>query len=219
MSARVLVHQVAPIGAPVFQLIAFILLLLVSISVPVVKSLYLFKVALGTSSSLLHSGVDWSGTFGVWGFCDSGLDVSGFQLPDQLVNALHVDGIQKLITDLLDAALGLHIVACILSFVAFILTAYFLRPSVRHPVYAIIATTFAIGFTFIVLVLDLVGFKEVSGKLDGVAHMTYGAAIWFPLVAFICLFIALICLWLVHSDSRSRRKPSSESYYDVDNRY
>ena len=55
--------------------VAFLLLLLVSLSVPITKSLYLFQLTADASSSLLDSHASASVRFGVWGYCASGADV------------------------------------------------------------------------------------------------------------------------------------------------
>lgn len=61
---------------PVLLFIAFLLLLLVSLSVPVIKTIYLFRIAVDVSSSFLKSGVTGSVKFGVWGYCSTGIDVA-----------------------------------------------------------------------------------------------------------------------------------------------
>jgi len=57
--------------------IAFLLHLLVSLSVPIAKSIYLFKLTANVSSGLINSGASASVKFGVWGYCFSGVSVSG----------------------------------------------------------------------------------------------------------------------------------------------
>jgi hypothetical protein len=61
---------------PLLLFIAFLLLLLVSVSVPIIKTIYLFNLILSFSSSLLNSSVDASAKFGAWGYCYSGVDVN-----------------------------------------------------------------------------------------------------------------------------------------------
>ena len=52
-----------------------LLLLLVSLSVPIVKSLYIFELTADVSSSFLDSEASDSVRFGVWGYCSSGAQV------------------------------------------------------------------------------------------------------------------------------------------------
>lgn len=60
---------------PVILFIAWLLLLLVSVSVPITKTIYLYKVVVNVGSSLL--GANGSVTFGLWGYCVSNIDVTG----------------------------------------------------------------------------------------------------------------------------------------------
>lgn len=62
---------------PVLLFIAWLLLLLVTLSVPITKTVYLFQIIANVSSSLLKSGTSGSVRFGVFGYCFSGVDVSG----------------------------------------------------------------------------------------------------------------------------------------------
>ena len=62
---------------PVLLFVAFLLLLLVSLSVPITKTIYLFELLANVSSGILKSGVTGNVKFGVWGYCFSGVDVSG----------------------------------------------------------------------------------------------------------------------------------------------
>jgi hypothetical protein len=64
--------------APFFLLSATVLLLLVSLSVPIIKSINLFTLdahASGSIGDLGDAGVTAYADFGVWGYCVSSLDV------------------------------------------------------------------------------------------------------------------------------------------------
>jgi len=57
--------------------LATLLLLLVSLSVPIIKSLDLFNLGIRfRDSSLINSGIDAVVKFGVWGYCRSAIEVS-----------------------------------------------------------------------------------------------------------------------------------------------
>lgn len=62
--------------SPFLNFVAFLLLLLVSLSIPVTKTIYLFQLTAKTSSSLFNASADGSARFGVWGYCLSAIDVS-----------------------------------------------------------------------------------------------------------------------------------------------
>lgn len=67
---------------------AFLLLLLVSLSVPITKTIYLFELFANVNSGALKSGVHGYVKFGVWGYCFSGADVTGMSYPSVLSYAL-----------------------------------------------------------------------------------------------------------------------------------
>jgi hypothetical protein len=56
--------------------LAFLLLFLVSLSVPIIKSIFLFKLVAHASESFLSATASASATFGVWGYCVSAVDLS-----------------------------------------------------------------------------------------------------------------------------------------------
>lgn len=55
---------------PFLLLAAFLLLLLVTLSVPIIKAIYLFKLT-AKVSGILDSGAGATARFGVWGYCVS----------------------------------------------------------------------------------------------------------------------------------------------------
>ncbi|KAF8921404.1 actin cortical patch SUR7/pH-response regulator pali [Mucidula mucida] len=61
---------------PLLFFLAFLLLLLVSLSVPITKTIFLFRLTSNISSGLVKSSVSGSATFGVWGYCVSAIEVS-----------------------------------------------------------------------------------------------------------------------------------------------
>ena len=57
--------------------LATLLLLLVSLSVPIIKSLDLFNLSISArDGSFTNSGIDAVVKFGVWGYCRSAIEVS-----------------------------------------------------------------------------------------------------------------------------------------------
>jgi hypothetical protein len=61
---------------PVLLFAAFILLLLISLSVPIIKSIYLFKLSAHVSAGVIDSAVSGDVKFGVWGYCISPVEVT-----------------------------------------------------------------------------------------------------------------------------------------------
>ena len=58
-----------------FLFVSFLLLFLVSLSIPIINSIYLFKLSADASSSLFHSSASAAVSFGVWGYCTSDTSV------------------------------------------------------------------------------------------------------------------------------------------------
>ena len=61
--------------APFLTFVAFLLLLLVSLSVPIIKPIYLFRLVAFAGSSLLDTSATGAVRFGVWGYCISAIDL------------------------------------------------------------------------------------------------------------------------------------------------
>lgn len=55
---------------------AFLLLLLVSLSAPVISSIWLFRLAAQASVAIVDASATATVRFGVWGYCISAIDVS-----------------------------------------------------------------------------------------------------------------------------------------------
>jgi hypothetical protein len=58
---------------PLLTLAAFILLLLVTLSTPIIKSIYLFKVIANVSGAGGLVSITGNARFGVWGYCTSAI--------------------------------------------------------------------------------------------------------------------------------------------------
>lgn len=56
--------------APFLLFVAFILLLLVTLSVPIIKTIWLFTLSADVSTSLFKSSASAVIHFGMWGYCD-----------------------------------------------------------------------------------------------------------------------------------------------------
>ncbi|KAF9052968.1 hypothetical protein BJ165DRAFT_825879 [Panaeolus papilionaceus] len=125
---------------PFLQFVAFLLLLLATVSTPVTKTIYLFQLAASASSNFFKSGVNGSIRFGVWGYCLSAIQVSvagfnrstdprcspkrlGYTFDSTISNALNIDNIEDAISRTTTAALVLHPIATALTFLT-LLTCY-----------------------------------------------------------------------------------------------
>lgn len=69
---------------PSLLFVAFLLLLLVTLSVPIIKTIYLFNLSANVSTVL--ESASGSVKFGVFGYCTSGIDVGLVILLDEVVS-------------------------------------------------------------------------------------------------------------------------------------
>ncbi|KAJ3009335.1 hypothetical protein NUW54_g2814 [Trametes sanguinea] len=117
-----------PSITPFFLFVAFLLLFLVSLSLPIIKSIFLFQLAADASASFLDSSASGEVRFGVWGYCISAITVEvigidhetagkcssphlGYQFDSDVANALHVEDLTNVISRALSAVLVLHPIA------------------------------------------------------------------------------------------------------------
>jgi len=203
---------------PLLLFIAFLLLLLVSVSVPIIKTIYLFNLILSFSSSLLNSSVGASAKFGAWGYCYSGVDVNlvgsqhqtdtscskvhlGYTFDETIGNALHISGYEKLISRTLTAALVLHPIACGLTFLALLVSLSVCRRgswgASRMASLLVLAFGSLAGLiATIVFFVDIGLVRSVGSAIndatDGDLQLRWGNAVWLTLGAALAIWASLI---------------------------
>ncbi|KAI0797689.1 actin cortical patch SUR7/pH-response regulator pali [Abortiporus biennis] len=226
--------------APLLIFVAFLLLLLVSLSAPIINSIYLFRLVANISASLLDSGASGSARFGVWGYCLSSIDVSvlgidhnsaaqcskaklGYNFDSNVATALHVNGLQNVISRTLTAALVLNPIACSLTFLALLSSLFILR---RHGAgVSRLASLFTLGIglvaallTTIVFLIDVIFVAIVRHRIknatDGDLIFDWGNAVWMTLGATIALWGALVgaCCGLVGLRRSNKARDSMNRY-------
>jgi len=203
---------------PSLLFIAFLLLLLVTLSVPIIKTIYLFNLSANVST-LLESG---SGNirFGVFGWCTSGLDVSGivsdsvtaaecskahlgYTFDSTVASDLHVDSneLANIISKTTTAVLVLHPIACALTFVTFLISLFMLRrgsngtsrlPSFLTLGFGILATLLTTIVFLIDVILVAVVRNRIKNDTDGDVTLNWGNAVWMALGATIALWLAMV---------------------------
>jgi len=202
---------------PVLLFIAFLLLLLVSLSVPIIKTIFLFRIAVDVSSSLLSSEVTGSVKFGVWGYCSSGIDVSlvghgsstaascskaklGYSFDSAVSDALHIRGQENIISKALTAALVLHPIATGLTFLALLISLFILRrgsngtsrlPSLLTLGAGLIAALITTIAFLIDVILVAIARNKVKDLNEDVS-LVWGNAVWMVLSATVALWLAMV---------------------------
>jgi len=201
---------------PVLVFIAFILLLLVSLSVPIIKSIYLFRLIANVEEGILRTGASGSVKFGVWGHCVSAIEVSvvginhstkaecskphlGYTFDKTVAQALHVSGFDNLISRTSTAALVLHPIVAGLTFLTLLISLFILRrgsngtsrlPSLITLGVGILTAVLAtIVFLIDVILVALVRHR-VHNETNGDLVLNWGNAVWMTLGATIALWAA-----------------------------
>jgi len=204
--------------APILLFLAFLLLLLVSLSVPIIKTLYLLRLTALVKTSIIKSSASGSVTFGVWGYCISTINENilpgisdsqagscskphlGFTFDSTVTEALHVSGLAKDISKATTAAFVLHPIACGLTFLALLFSLALLHPRTRgirlHSLLTLVISLLAAFLTTVVFLIDVivVGIlhSHVSKDTDGDVSASYGNAVWMTLGAALALWMACV---------------------------
>ncbi|KAF9257277.1 hypothetical protein L218DRAFT_1019255 [Marasmius fiardii PR-910] len=171
----------------VLLFIAFLLLLLVSLSVPIIKSIYLFRFTI--SATLLRSGVVGAINFGVWGSCSPALTAS--KLEDLI----------GIITKTITGVLILHPIACALTFLALLITLFMLRrgssQTSRLPMFFTLGTAL---LTTVVFLIDVIVISVTRRRINSLAAdkviLEYGNAIWMTGGAALGTWFAMVGIWI-----------------------
>ncbi|KIP09506.1 hypothetical protein PHLGIDRAFT_126251 [Phlebiopsis gigantea 11061_1 CR5-6] len=223
---------------PFLAFTAFLLLLLVSLSVPIIHSIYLFRFTAYASSSLFSASATGAVRFGVWGYCISAIDLSvaglshdtpgqcskaklGYTFDDNVQAALNTSGIDvKSINRALTAVLVLHPIACGFSFLTLLASLFTVR-SRRGAGYSRGASFLTLGVGLFTALLATVVFlvdvifvaiakHQIKDDTDGLIAGTWGNAVWMVLGATVALWGVLVgaCVGLV----RGRRKARTGRY-------
>jgi len=208
--------------APLLLFVAFILLLLVSVSLPIIKSVYLFGLAASVSVSEagFTAAAVGSVKFGNWGYCMSAINYNfqgvtrtakaaqcskahlGYTIDSTVANALGVTSIENALSKDVTKALVIHPIVCGFAFVAFLTSLCMLRRRTSGGTDRIASViTLFLGFTAavlttIVFLIDAIGVavvrKHIKNDSDGQITLSYGNAVWMTLAAAICLWLSMI---------------------------
>jgi len=200
--------------------ISAILLLITTISAPVIGDIAILKVTLTNSSSIRHSSV----TFGTFGHCI--LDVApaatdqdycfpkkiGYK-PAEIMGAIDGNGVNVVgahVADGLTNAMVLHPVASGLAFIAALCALGGVIGSLIGSVIAIIAWI----ITLVVMVIDFVLFgiiKDHVNKDGKGSHAVYSVGMWTVLAAFILLLIGTLIVFVTCCTRRRRERSGTYS--------
>jgi len=200
--------------------ISAILLLITTISAPVVGDIAILKVTLTNQTNLRHSSV----TFGTFGHCV--LDVApvtsdqdtcfkkviGYK-PAEIMSQIDGTSFSRIGTDSADSLTNvfvLHPVACGLAFIAAICALGGAIGGLIGSIIAIIAWI----ITLVVMVIDFVVFGIIKNHVnkDGSgSHAFYSVGMWTCLAAMICLFFGAIIVFVTCCTSRRKNRTTTRT--------
>ncbi|KAF8070397.1 hypothetical protein FPV67DRAFT_1487224 [Lyophyllum atratum] len=191
---------------------AFVLLLLVAISLPILKPVYLLSVK-STVTGEVPSSVATELRFGVWGLCASSVlnqptwftnngicygPMLGYDIPSDLTNVAGSFAISSLMSveKSLLVILVLHPIAAGFSFIGFVF-AFFLGPH-GIAIFTLIVTIIAGIVGSIVLAIDLalviIVRKKIIDQLPYHFEVLFGPGTWMVLAAVAMTWLAVVFL-------------------------
>jgi len=195
--------------------IAAILLLVTSISSPVIGDIGILKVMLTNSSDIRHSSV----TFGAFGHCV--LDVAPPQTdqdycypkvigyaPAAIMADIDHTSFSRAGTDSADAltrAFVLHPVACALAFIAAFISIGGVIGGLLGSMIAVVAWL----ITLVVMAIDFAAFgiiKDHVNKDGSGSHAYYSVGMWTTLAAMILLFFGMIIVFFTCCSERRKKR-------------
>lgn len=208
----------------VFIFIASILLLVTTISAPVIGDIAILKVMLTNHTDIRNSSV----TFGTFGHCI--LDVPPIQTdqdfcfpkvigykPAEIMEEIDHTTFSRASSDSADAltnALVLHPVACGLAFIAGICALGGVMGGLIGTMIAAVAWI----ITLVVMAIDFAAFGIIKNHVnsDGSgSHAYYSVGIWTVLAATVLLFFGMVLVFFTCCSERrkSRRTSSSRKFF------
>jgi hypothetical protein len=200
-----------------------ILLLITTISAPVIGDIAILKVMLTNHSDIRNSSV----TFGTFGHCV--LDVApvetdqdycypkhiGYQ-PASIMAEIDGTSFSTASSDTADGlthAMILHPVACALAFIAFFLA---LGAGIFGALFSAFVSSIAWIITLVVMAIDFTLFGIIKNHVnkDGTgSHAYYGVGMWTVLAAMISLFFATFIVLFTCFSARLHRNDTRTSKY------
>jgi len=197
-------------------LAATVLLLITTISSPIINDIPILKVVLTNQSDVRNSSV----TFGTFGYCildaaPAGSDQDwctgkhiGYN-PADVMSRIEGTDFSTASTDTskaLTRMMVLHPVACGLAFIAFLLS---VGSGICGALFASIVSALTWVITVIVMATDFTLFGIVKNHVnkDGSgSHAYYSTGMWTILAAMICLFFATFIVFFTCFSARMHRK-------------
>jgi len=203
---------------PLFLFTAFLLLLLVSLSLPIITPIYLFQISAILPPDTPKTDIATVVRFGLWGYCGGGYEFGvkglhfvydsycskakvGYDMNPILLQLLNGNIVANILLKSLPYVLIMHPVACFLTLLTVIpsVLRFFipqLPPFVR--VATLLIALMQALVTTVVFAIDIVLVVVARQKVDSVIHGTlgvfWGDAVWMTGLAMACLWMGVLGL-------------------------
>ncbi|CAL1711370.1 unnamed protein product [Somion occarium] len=199
------------IWAFLFLLASFVLFLLVALSIPIIKAIYLFVFDFGTQPTQPPTSIATDIRFGVWGFCASselnlptvfGNDGRctpahlGYNIPQDLLALTGHPELADTVLKGLTVLLILHPVCAGLAFIG-MFTSLFLASHCMSILSLLITIVTAIVSSVVLaadLALTIVAKDRVSDLTSGIVTVGWGNGVWMVVAAVACTWMSVILL-------------------------
>jgi hypothetical protein len=225
--------------APFLFFAAFVLMLLVTLSAPIINPIYLFRMAarVGGTGASSRGHIN----FGVFGYCLGAMETTilglstssggrcspkrlGYRFDDNVARALGVSDITDMISRVTTSVFVLNPIATGLTFIAFLISLFMLRKGANGTSRLPSFLTFGVGilaalvttaaFIANIAIVAIVR-NRIRNDLDGAVTMDWGNAVWMTLGAVVALWLALIgamCGICGFGSHRRRRTTTTATY-------
>ncbi|EPS93150.1 hypothetical protein FOMPIDRAFT_1026623 [Fomitopsis schrenkii] len=187
---------------------AFLLYLLVALSTPVIKDIFLFRIEFTQEGGNAPSPTATDLRFGVWGLCAySSLPGFvecygprlGYDIPQSILDIVGYQDIIDGVDEALTAILVLHPITAGLAF-ATIFTALFLE-SHAMCIISLVLSIITIIVGALVFAIDIglgvIGHIKIAALDNYQYSVSWGPAVWMVLAGLVCLLVGMILLSVI----------------------
>ncbi|KAF8498343.1 pali-domain-containing protein [Gautieria morchelliformis] len=189
---------------PFLLLVSWLLSLLISLSVPIFQTIFLWDLKLHSSTSVTSANVTGDVKFGLWGYCVSLSDSThvqctraslGLHVDPTLAQLLGIKSFENTINRTTTSVLALHPVTCVLAFLALLIAMHAAwRPSRPAHFFTLIMSSISALAGTIVLFIDIavvaISEKKLKNATSNTLDITWGNAVWMSLGTIIGLWAA-----------------------------
>ncbi|KAH8087825.1 hypothetical protein BXZ70DRAFT_955328 [Cristinia sonorae] len=204
-------YKCVSITASLFLLAAFVLYLLVALSVPILKPIYLFVLIFNTQPDQPPTSIATDIRFGVWGFCASSVlklptiftnngvctqSRLGYEVPEDLLELTGHPELADIVLKSLTFLLVLHPICAGLAGLGMITSLYL--ASKCMTVFSLIISIFTAIVGTVTLAADLALEIEARNRVGPLTNLAvtvgWGNGVWMVLAATVLTWISVIML-------------------------